>query len=141
MNYKYDDYGWFAGITEDTDRVTHLAPPVLNTVKVVGELHPNYTGYEWIMLTYQVPPQHVPTYKSLTQLQFIELCQEIGGMTDELLVAAKKNPLLEAMWIKFNLAQEILVDDFRTTKGLEALEELGYLQVSAQYVIDHWPTV
>lgn len=139
MNYKYDDYGWYAGETTDTDRVTDQVPPILDTNRVVGRPYPNYYGYNWVLAIYSEPPVNTPTYKVLNQLQFIELCQEVGGMTDDALVAAKNDILLAAMWIKFNAAKEFAINDIRTVKGLEVLEALGYLQKSVQYIIANWP--
>lgn len=80
-----------------------------------------------------------PRPKSLNQLQFIELCQEFGGITDELLVSANEDIRLKPFWIKFSYTPEIWIDDYRTISALDVLEVLGYLPNGKDSIINNWP--
>ena len=88
---------------------------------------------------YAPGPAPVPQPIALTQLGFITLCQEAGGMTDDMLVLCKNDAALAAMWIKFNAAATIEKTDNRIPAALQALEALGYLPNKAKTVLDNWP--
>ena len=85
-----------------------------------------------------VPQPVVP--KPLTKLEFIRLCRSAGGSTPDMIVAAKKDVLLEYMWMEFEMAHGVEKDDPSTAEGLGALETLGYLPNGAQAVLDAWPS-
>jgi hypothetical protein len=54
--YLFDDYGWFAGVTQElTARATEQPPPAEYSPPVDGELHPNWSGLAWTMVTYSTP--------------------------------------------------------------------------------------
>lgn len=61
-------------------------------------------------------------------------------MTDAMLVAARNDANLAAMWIKLEMAMGVERDDADTAAGLAALAALGYLPNGAQAVLDAWPT-
>lgn len=82
-----------------------------------------------------------PPKKILTHLQFIELSQSAGGMTDAMLVEVEANPLFKAFWIKFNMAGDINPAHALTTQALTALHAGGYLPNGVQAVFDAWPTI
>lgn len=80
------------------------------------------------------------TPQPLDEAALIDLCQEFGGMTDELLVEVYENTLLKAFIIKLKASRTILPTDQRTLDGLTVLESLGYLPNGKQSVLDNWPT-
>lgn len=86
----------------------------------------------------QIPtPNLIPI--PLTEIGFITLCQEAGGMTDAQLVACKSDPIFAAMWIKFQAAPEISLSDKRVSDGISALGQAGYLPNGAEVVAAAWP--
>ena len=90
---------------------------------------------------YRLVDEVVPVApKPLTQLEFIRLCRSAGGSTPEMIVAAKKDALLEYMWMEFQMAHGVEKGDPGTAEGLSALQELGYLPNGAQAVLDAWPS-
>lgn len=92
--------------------------------------------------TYTNPENAPPTARApVTLLGFLRLCQNIGGMTDEMLVACKENAAFAAFWIKFTVAEEIICDDKDTDDGLAALELAGYLPNGASAVKAAWPAI
>lgn len=62
MSYHYDNYGWFDGeVTKDSPRSTDIKP-----MPDDGDLKPNWTGYEWVLLEYKEPPVVVQTLQEPT---------------------------------------------------------------------------
>ena len=61
MKSRFDAWGWFAGeaTADDIERVTDVPPGAVPAERVVGELYPNWTGREWILLPYEEPPAAV----------------------------------------------------------------------------------
>lgn len=84
------------------------------------------------------PPEPVPV--ALTKLQFVGLAQAAGGMTDAMLVTAKKAEAFEAFWLKFDMALDVRRADPLTEASLGALEAAGYLPNGAAAVLAAWPT-
>jgi len=73
MNYIFDMSGWYTGSTQDPNpRSTTIEPSILNTNLVEGELRSNWTGYNWIELTYRAPPtpEVVVESKRITKVAF-----------------------------------------------------------------------
>ncbi len=85
----------------------------------------------------QPPPPLVPI--PLTEIGFITLCQEAGGMTDAMLVACDADPAFKAMWIKFKAATQIDKVDPRVQAGLTGLNAAGYLPSGVDAVNNAWP--
>jgi hypothetical protein len=57
--HHYDLYGWYT--TEQLPgRSTDIAPSNTSTSNTPGELRANFTGYEWVDLPYQAPPEPAP---------------------------------------------------------------------------------
>jgi hypothetical protein len=81
------------------------------------------------------------TPRALTKLEFVELAQSAGGMSDAQLVAANADPQLAALWLKLTLAGEVQRDHPATQAGLGALAALGYLPNGAAAVLDAWPAI
>ena len=50
MKYSFDNFGWYSKV-EIPNRQTDVVPPQCGD-PVVGELYPNFTGYDWIMIPY-----------------------------------------------------------------------------------------
>jgi hypothetical protein len=78
--------------------------------------------------------------RTLTRFEFLTLCQDAGGMTDENLVSAKNDALLAAFWIKLDMVSSVEKDHPATDAGLTALEGLGYLPSGKAAVFNSWPT-
>lgn len=85
------------------------------------------------------PAPAVPQPQPLSQLGFILLCQEAGGMTDAQLVACKADPTFTALWIKFDAAQTIDQANPLVQQGLTALAAAGYIPNGATAVNAAWP--
>lgn len=59
--YLYDFAGWYAGSTDQQqDRITEIAPTNLTVTQMPGELRSNWTGYEWIQLSYVHSVEPIP---------------------------------------------------------------------------------
>lgn len=81
------------------------------------------------------PPVPVP----LSEIGFITLCQDIGGMTDTQLVACDADTNFKAMWIKFRAAPQIDKDDPRVQAGLTGLAAAGYIPNGVDAINAAWP--
>jgi hypothetical protein len=125
--YSYDSYGWFSA-QEIPGRTTTVEPPTHGD-KVVGELYPNYTGIEWVMVAYSDPvipaPPAPPRQSILSKLEYMDRFTdaELAGIY----TAAKSVVQVEVWLEKFKLASEINLDDPRTIAGVQALEAAGLL--------------
>lgn len=80
-----------------------------------------------------------PQPKILGKLEFIGLVQMAGGMTDAQLVTAYKAPELEAFWVKYQMASQVVRDHEVTAQALGALDALGFIPNGAAAVIEAWP--
>lgn len=96
--------------------------------------NPNYGK-----VTQTTAPDAALSYQSLSQIGFITLCQEAGGMTDAQLVACEADANFKALWIKFQAAQTIDQIDPRVQAGLAGLATAGYLPNGAAAVNAAWP--
>ncbi len=85
----------------------------------------------------QPPPPPLPI--PLTEIGFITLCQEAGGMTDDMLVACDADVHFKAMWIKFRAASQIDKTDARVQQGLSGLAAADYLPNGVDAVNNAWP--
>lgn len=141
--YLFDILGRFSGESEtETERSTSAKPNELN-------IDYNWNGVDWVFApkvkekpttrATSQPTTSQPVQFLLTHLEFLNLCQTQGGMTDEMLLAAKADSTLSVFWIKFELATGISKDDPDTIVGLTALESRGYLPNGANAVIENWP--
>lgn len=67
MRYAYNFYGWYAGPCNDSEpRSTETAPGNTSQAATPGQPRANWTGYEWLNLPYQLPPQPVIDRAALT---------------------------------------------------------------------------
>lgn len=116
-----------------TDELTNFVP--VNTRKVVKAKR----GVRALSAAEVAARAPKPT--TLSKLQFIGLMQQAGGLTDARLVAARTDPALGALWIKFEMSMpEITVDHPVTKGGLDALVATGYLTAAAKAaVLAAWP--
>lgn len=55
MTFLFDHFGWATEDQQFADRVASVPAPT-HTAPVEGQAFPNWTGYEWVMLTYTAPP-------------------------------------------------------------------------------------
>ena len=56
MRFKFDDYGWYDGTTEEVlPRTTELAPPTIPQARAVGEIYPCWGVNEWLLVPYVEP--------------------------------------------------------------------------------------
>ncbi|AUQ98110.1 hypothetical protein [Phaeobacter inhibens] len=95
-----------------------------------------WDGAAWGVEDIPVPD---PVYQPLTKIGFMRLCMFLGGMTPEMLVAAREAPELKAMWIMLDMAEQVQRDDPEVAPGLALLAGLGHLPNGAQAVLDGWP--
>lgn len=128
MEYSFDIFGW---LTSEVivDRQTEITPPE-HGEKVVGELYPNFTGYEWVMVPYWIipptPPTPEPVLKSiLTPLEFLNRFTDIEAKT--IISLSKTDPDVELWWLKYNKAQDMDLDDPQTIEGVQVLEAIGVI--------------
>lgn len=139
MTYSFDLFGWYSS-EEIQGRSTEIAPPKCADAPTPGELYPNFTGYEWIMLKY-VTPQPIeapapevgpettePTERYISKNQFLKKfsVQEFTG----LLSAAKVNVNIEYWFIRFNSLPDppgVNMLDIDTIQGLNGLEAAGLI--------------
>ena len=94
--------------------------------------------------TYTNPPSPQapdPVYKAITEIEFIILCQNAGGMTDNMLVACQDDPRCKAMWIKFKASTTLNKDNALVQSGLTSIAQYGYLPNGVAAVNAAWPVV
>ena len=82
MRYQYDLYGWYAGPCNDNElRSTDIAPDNTSQTTTPGELRANWTGHEWVNLTY-IQPQ-LPDNSELKVKLWEEIKQERDRRTQQ----------------------------------------------------------
>jgi hypothetical protein len=141
MNYIFDMSGWYSGSTvEANTRSTTLVPPILDTNLVDGELRSNWTGYNWIELTYRtpVPQPEVVVPKRITKVAFRSRFTTAEKVAIEL--ASIDNPASTlqarslAAGLRVNMADQrdaTYIDLSRadTMAGVQMLETFGLIGV------------
>ncbi|MCO5335384.1 hypothetical protein [Delftia tsuruhatensis] len=61
MNYEFNLWGWYAGMsTTPGARTTTLPPDNMQTHETAGRPRSNFTGLAWVELPYEAPPEPVP---------------------------------------------------------------------------------
>lgn len=86
MNYKFDTFGWFSGLSlNPTSRSTELAPLSDSETTTPGELRANFTGHEWKDLPYAAPVVDVPDLAPLRAA----LIKQIDNETDAIYLAVQ----------------------------------------------------
>jgi hypothetical protein len=88
-----------------------------------------------------VHPDPITTDAVLTEIAFIILCQDAGGMTDNMLVACQDDPRCKAMWIKFKASTTLSKDNALVQSGLTSIAQYGYLPNGVAAVNAAWPVV
>ena len=86
MIYYYDIYGWLSA-TPIEGRSTEVVP-----MQPEGNKRPNFTGYEWILLTYYPPIPLPPTVPPPSAQQNAEQANAILDATDWTSIPAVANP-------------------------------------------------
>ncbi|MCP4519037.1 MAG: hypothetical protein GY824_27890, partial [Delftia sp.] len=60
MNYEFNLWGWYAGMsTMPGSRTTTLPPDNMQTHEIAGRPRSNFTGLAWVELPYEAPPEPV----------------------------------------------------------------------------------
>ncbi|PIF39770.1 hypothetical protein CLV01_1382 [Delftia sp. 60] len=63
MNYEFNLWGWYAGMsTTPGARTTTLPPDNMQTHETAGRPRSNFTGLAWVELPYEAPPEPVPEF-------------------------------------------------------------------------------
>ena len=103
---------------------------------------PEGVGIGWIKdgETYVAPPEPEVPPRALSRIEFVRHCMDVGGMTSAMLVSAKADANLAALWIMLEMSNEVRKDAPEVPGGIAALDALGYLPNGAQAVLDGWPT-
>lgn len=131
--YSYNSYGWLSA-EEIPGRTTSVEPPAHGD-KVVGELYPNYTGVEWVLVAYSEPPVPIPPAPPrvtiLTHLQFRQrftLPERVAfdNASDGSWTAEQK-AMIKTMAEDLRLAQEVDLDYGETIQGVMYLESIGLI--------------
>jgi hypothetical protein len=144
--YKLDDYGNLIDTFDSgldgyiPPGCTHITPPSPDYNKQhrvfirgldVWEIREHPIAP--VISDIQQPAEPIKNYKSLTQAEFIDLCQSAGGMTDDLLVSAHTDVKLAALWIRFGYTQSI----DRDNQFLTSLS--NYIPNGVDQVLNNWP--
>lgn len=128
MTYNYDSHGWFSPV-EIPNRTTEVAPPSHGAAPVVGQPWPNWTGVEWVMISYAepvIPPAPVAD-KWVTLLAFRELFTQ--GEKIAIYDAARANSGVQ-VWLDDVAAvqsQMVNLSDPHTVAGVNAMEFGGLI--------------
>ena len=78
-------------------------------------------------------------YAVLNKADFIQLCQDYGGLTDLLLMQAYNDVDLKDAWVKMDLTGDSVRHDNRyVQENLDKFEQKSYLDKSA--VMENWPS-
>lgn len=128
MTYSYDSHGWFSPV-EIPNRTTEVAPPSHGAAPVVGQPWPNWTGVEWIMLSYVetvvIPPPAQPRLLSVLAFR--------SRFTDAEKIAiytAAETSVPVRVWLDdLAAAQDQTIDltDARIVAGVNAMEFGGLI--------------
>ena len=82
MRYQYDLYGWYAGPCNDNEqRSTDVAPDNTSQTTTPGDLRANWTGYEWVVRSFQPPP--APDYSALAATHWQDIKAERDRRTQQ----------------------------------------------------------
>lgn len=145
----FDEFGWFTTDSSYSSRVADSAPESIPASKVVGELYPNWTGYVWSMMPYQLPPVEptppvVPETRHITKLAFRnrfttteKVTIEIACLDDPTAPMAQRQmaAALRSSQSDINAATYIDLDRQDTRDGVLALEAAGLLAAGRALII------
>ncbi|CAB4165256.1 hypothetical protein UFOVP823_23 [uncultured Caudovirales phage] len=111
-------------------------PEVIPGEPQLGDIVRSGTAY----FRYTPPSEPETTPIPLSKLEFVDLAQSAGGMTNEMLVAANESVALKALWLKFSIhGGNVVKTHSLVTTGLGALDALGYIPNGAAAVLAAWP--
>jgi hypothetical protein len=97
MLYKFNFAGWYIGSTDqEQDRTTSIAPTNLAVTEVEGEMRSNWTGSEWIEMSYVHSEAPLPQAKPSDSLI------DIGPFFDrfgaaKMAILMSPNPMVQAI--------------------------------------------
>lgn len=120
--YYYDQYGWQT-TQSNPDRSTSKVPPSAN-----GGMQANWTGLDWVLVTYTAPPASVvikPNRAPISKREFLKLFTPAEYAAIK--AAAAANATVDYYWQQFLLADFISKDDPDTLGGLQLLASIGLL--------------
>lgn len=109
--HHFDLYGWYT--TEQLPgRATDIAPENTSETTTDGELRANFTGFEWLDLPYQAPPEVLPpppeVPQSVTMRQARLALHAAGLLTSvDVAIAAMSEPEKTAAQITWEYAQSV----------------------------------
>lgn len=128
QTYSYDSHGWLS-LTEISNRTTEAAPPSHGAAPVVGQLWPNWTGAEWVVLPYVEPViQAAPTAD-----KWVTLVEARALFTDaekiNIYTAAKTEVAVQVWLDDLHAVQNQMVNksDPRFIAGVNAMEFGGLI--------------
>lgn len=109
--HHFDVYGWYTTQTLP-GRATNIAPANISETTTDGELRANFTGYEWLDLLYQTPPEVLPpppeVPQSVTMRQARLALHSAGLLTAvDAAIAAMAEPEKTATQITWEYAQTV----------------------------------
>ena len=79
MSYSFDSYGWLSTI-EIPGRTTSIDPQFTEN-PVVGTPYPNWTGHEWILVPFSLPP--IPDPKPAQRADIQDKLDKIDKQTSK----------------------------------------------------------
>lgn len=97
---------------------------------------------EWSAPLVPEPGPQTPTgnYRPLSKIEFVQLVQMAGSVSDAQLVAAYKDSNLEALWLKLGWVNQFYRDNPDVEPALDALVATGYLDANGKTaVLANWP--
>lgn len=132
MIYSFDIFGWYS-VEQIPGRFTEIEPP-LHGEKVDGELYPNFTGHEWVILSYynqEFPINDPPSPPKPDTITVFTKFQFISRFTiDERLAiyAAEATTSIIRLWLDtFRICEEIDIANPDTVAGIMMLQSLGFI--------------
>jgi len=133
--YSFDSHGWLAP-SAIQGRTTDVAPPT-HSPKTVGQPYPNFTGVEWVMVSYVEPvipaPYVVPTDWKITCLAFRNRFSQAEKIA--LYTVAKTNVEIQIYLDDVQAASYIDLTRADTIASVNGLEAATILAVGRAHMI------
>lgn len=125
--YFFDSHGWLS-LADIPNRQTSVEPPAHGDAPVVGEMWPNFTGVEWVMVSYSepvIPPAPPEPKAPISVLEFRTRFTDAEKVA--IYTAAKQSVEIQIWLDDLMSASDVKTDDQRTVAGVRGLETAGLI--------------
>lgn len=128
MRFKFDDYGWYNGTTDDEDlnRSTDKAPATIPQARVVGEIYPCWGSNEWLLVPYVEPNVVIGPEPEDPRIWWIDVGPFYDRFgPDALAIAASDNGACKAVQTLTGVRKYIDLKDPKISQSIDMLIALS----------------